>query len=228
MIWFSAFILGLMGSFHCIGMCGPIAMAIPGGNSNTKAMNLLLYNSGRIITYSIIGLTFGIIGKGIFIAGFQQTLSIVVGVLILGYLIINHLSGKNKFEKITFVHLFIKKSLARLFNIKSRGSAFGIGMLNGFLPCGLVYVAIAGAIAMAEPIYGALYMSLFGLGTVPVMAGMNIVKNKISVSIRTKIRKLIPYAVAVMALLFIVRGLNLGIPYLSPKIEQDQTELKCH
>lgn len=228
MIWFSAFILGLMGSFHCIGMCGPIAMAIPGGKTNTKTLNLLLYNSGRIITYSIIGLLFGIIGKGIFIAGLQQILSIVVGVFILIYLLINHISGKNKFERITFVHLQIKKYFAKLFSIKSHGSAFGIGLVNGFLPCGLVYVALAGAVAMADPLQGSIYMSLFGLGTVPVMAGINIAKNKISVSFRSKIKNLIPYAVALMALLFIVRGLNLGIPALSPKVEKKTTELKCH
>jgi len=228
MIWFSAFVLGLMGSFHCIGMCGPIAMAIPGGQLNSRAINLLLYNFGRIISYSSIGLLFGIIGKGIFIAGLQQTLSVVVGISIFLYLLINYITGKNKFEQLTFVHLFIKKSLSKLFSIESRTSAFGIGLLNGFLPCGLVYVAIAGAVAMADPMEGALYMSLFGMGTVPVMAGINIAKNKISINFRTKVKKLIPYAVGVMALLFIVRGLNLGIPYLSPRIEKEQTELKCH
>lgn len=228
MIWLSAIVLGLMGSFHCIGMCGPIAMAIPGGGSDSRTINLFLYNFGRIITYSIIGLLFGIIGKGIFIAGLQQTLSIVAGISILLYILINYISGKNKFEKLTFAHLFIKKSLSKLFSIKSRKSAFGIGLLNGFLPCGLVYVAIAGAVAMAGAMEGALYMALFGFGTVPVMAAINIAKNKISISFRTRMRKLIPYAIAVVALLFIVRGLNLGIPYLSPKIEKEQTEIKCH
>lgn len=228
MIWLSAFVIGLLGSFHCIGMCGPIALAIPSGKNINRAFNLLLYNSGRIITYSIIGLLFGIIGKGIFLAGIQQKLSIIIGVLILLYLLIVIISGKNKLEKVTWFHLNVKKKLSQLFKINSKGSVFGIGLMNGLLPCGLVYIAIAGAIALASPAEGLLYMALFGLGTVPIMAGITLVKNFITIKARSRIRKLIPLAIAAMALLFIVRGLNLGIPYISPKVNTEQTAVSCH
>ena len=228
MIWFSAFILGLLGSFHCIGMCGPIAMAIPGGKKNSRHINLFLYNSGRIITYASFGLIFGIIGKGFFLAGIQQNISIVVGALILLYVLFTLISGTDKLEKITVLHIQIKKYLSKLFKVNSKSSVLGIGLMNGFLPCGLVYVAIAGAVAMADPLEGTAYMAMFGLGTIPVMAAITLVKNYLTIDIRSKIRKLIPFAIAAMAILLIVRGLNLGIPYISPKIEIAKTEMKCH
>ena len=79
MLW-TALVLGLAGSFHCIGMCGPIAFVIPVDRSSKSRMifQIFLYNLGRIITYSLIGVLFGLIGKGLYLAGFQQRLSILI------------------------------------------------------------------------------------------------------------------------------------------------------
>jgi sulfite exporter TauE/SafE len=103
--------------------------------------------------------------------------------------------------------------------------------LNGLLPCGLVYVAIAGAISSGDAISGMLFMILFGLGTFPAMFAATIFGRFINLNIRKKINQAIPALAVVLAVLFILRGLSLGIPYISPKISAqtiNQTEMECH
>jgi len=104
-----------------------------------------------------------------------------------------------------------------------------IGFLNGFLPCGLVYMAIFGAIATGNALQGSLYMALFGLGTIPLMTSAIYLGNFLNVQVRQRIRKAIPVFVAVIAGLFILRGLGLGIPYVSPKpiAETVSAEMEC-
>src|SRR5210317_413309 len=84
MLW-SALIFGLLGSFHCIGMCGPIAfvLPIPKGNKSKSFFGTSLYHIGRILSYSLIGLLFGLLGKGLYLAGFQQRLSILIGIIMI-------------------------------------------------------------------------------------------------------------------------------------------------
>ncbi len=110
-----------------------------------------------------------------------------------------------------------------MFAIRSFQSLFFIGMLNGLLPCGLVYMAIAGAIGTGGVAEGSLYMILFGLGTIPMLLSISLAGNIMSIAVRKRINKLIPVLVVIVGVLFILRGLSLGIPYLSPpkqKIEQ--------
>ena len=107
-----------------------------------------------------------------------------------------------------------------MFSIRSYTSLFFIGMLNGLLPCGLVYMAIAGAIGCGEVLTGTLYMILFGLGTIPMLLGITLAGNMMSFTIRKRINKLIPILVVIVGILFILRGLSLGIPYLSPPREK--------
>lgn len=230
MFW-TAFTLGLLGSFHCIGMCGPIALALPvGGNSFLqKVAAAFVYNSGRILTYSVFGIIFGIIGKTFALAGFQQWFSIAIGVLIVVSILVPQLfSGAQKVSG--FAYRFtsrIKEDMRNFFNQRSFSSFFFIGTLNGLLPCGLVYLAVAGASATSGPAEGAAYMALFGAGTLPVMLSIVTAGNFISLSIRNRIRKAMPYVIFLIGVLFILRGLNLGIPYISPKISKGGVE-KCH
>jgi uncharacterized protein len=227
MLWM-AFTIGMLGSFHCIGMCGPIALALPVVHRNeaSKAMGILFYNFGRVLTYGFLGALFGVIGAGFFISGLQQTFSITLGIVILLVMFMpSSITGlfkkaENSYARITN----FKHYLSLMFRKKTYPALFGAGFFNGFLPCGLVYLAIAGAAGTGSWAEGALFMMFFGLGTIPVMFGFLVIGQNVSIAARNKIRKAIPVFAIVFALLLIVRGLNLGIPYLSPKMVTEQVE----
>lgn len=228
----AAFTLGFLGSFHCIGMCGPIALALPLSNSNKLArlVGALLYNFGRSFTYALFGVVFGLLGKSFVIAGFQQSVSILLGVLILVVVLLPE-SAMSRFKftsKMMLVIGKLKSKFIHLFSQKNYRSLFLIGLLNGLLPCGLVYLGVIGAIASGDAMQGALFMVMFGLGTLPAMFSLALISNQISISFRTKIRKAVPFFVSVMAVLLILRGLNLGVPYVSPKLSKtDSTKHEC-
>jgi len=217
---FSAFIFGLISSFHCIGMCGPIAMMLPvdRNNSAKKVTQIITYHLGRLTAYGTIGFVFGLLGKGFFLAGMQQKLSIFIGVaMILVILIPEKVFARYNFSKPVFVLISkIKTTLGSQFKNKSYQSLFTIGLLNGFLPCGMVYVALFGAIAMQSAGFGILYMILFGLGTIPMMSSVVYMNSFLTIPIRNKIQKVIPFVAVIIGILFILRGLGLGIPYVSP------------
>ena len=217
---YSALILGLLGSLHCVGMCGPIAFMLPVSRNNPvkKFFQIFLYHSGRILSYGIIGLTFGLIGKSLNLFGVQQQLSIGIGAIMI--LII--LLPSKQFQKFNFsTPLYriigkVKSSLGKALKKKTPDTFFTIGFLNGFLPCGLVYMAVFGAIAAGNVLNGSLYMVLFGLGTIPLMTTAVYFSSLLGGAMRKKVQKLIPVFVILIGLLFIIRGLGLDIPYLSP------------
>jgi uncharacterized protein len=234
-IW-TGFIVGLVGSMHCVGMCGPIALALPVfGETRFKIIvGRLLYNLGRIITYSVMGALFGLFGSRLVLFGLQQYLSVIIGALILGYVIIPRKWKTRISEQRFYMHIvtFIKSNFSKLISKRTNRSLFTIGLLNGVLPCGFVYVGIAGAAATGNWINGAAYMALFGIGTTPIMFATAMLGKIITFDLRKKINKMVPAFTAVLALLFILRGLNLGIPYLSPKFEYQpqktvQPEIDC-
>lgn len=219
MFIFAALSLGFLGSFHCIGMCGPIAMAIPVKKNSYFSIftGALIYNMGRIVTYTCLGLLFGLLGKGFVLAGWQNFLSVALGVCILILLFIPHLLTMHIHTGffIGFIGK-LKSKMRLLFGIHTMRSLFIIGVLNGLLPCGLVYLGITGALAMGDTINGTLFMLAFGLGTLPTMLFITFIRDYISARFRNRIKKMIPVFITVMALLLILRGLNLGIPYISP------------
>jgi len=233
MEFFSALILGFIGSLHCAGMCGPIAIALPLSNKSwfERIAGGLLYNTGRTITYIFLGAIFGLAGMGLALGGLQQWTSIAVGIIMVLSVIVPRISfinqGFNKISgpfsaklKIAFGRLFIKRSILSL---------FAIGLLNGFLPCGLVYIALAGALVMSQVYEGALYMLFFGIGTIPMMLAISLAGNLISQRFRIRLAKVVPYFIILLGILFILRGMNLGIPYLSPKLAQEgnKTTMEC-
>jgi uncharacterized protein len=219
-MFYTAFIFGLISSFHCIGMCGPIAMMLPVDRDNQakKVTQIMTYHIGRLTAYALIGLVFGLLGKGLFLAGIQQKLSVFIGLaMIVVVLIPEKVFARYNFSKPVFVLISkIKSTLGKQFKNKSYQSIFTIGLLNGFLPCGMVYVALFGAIAMQSESFGVLYMVLFGLGTVPMMSSVIYLHSFLTIPVRNKIQKVIPYIAVAMGVLFILRGLGLGIPYVSP------------
>ncbi len=221
-LFLTAFSLGLLGSFHCLGMCGPIAFTLP--VKNNRFLSALLYNSGRIITYSTFGLFFGVIGQGLKTATTQQFLSIAFGVLlIVGTLVptrfLNQFKVSGYFVKAVSQ---LKFTLSKFIHQKGVLSLLVIGLLNGLLPCGLVYAAIGGSIATGNTSDGVLFMAAFGSGTLPMMFIAIYFSNFISVKFRNKVRKILPVLLVIMGLQLIVRGLNLNIPYISPKINVEK------
>ena len=169
-IFISGLLLGAIGSVHCIGMCGPIALSLPvvSERPSSKFLGTLLYNAGRIFTYAVLGALFGLVGSGFSIIGLQQWLSISLGLLILVFLVVpsRHFTHSNLGSKLM---MQLRQNLARFFARRNYESLFSIGLLNGILPCGMVYMAVAAAIATSAVAKSSLFMAAFGLGTLPVM-----------------------------------------------------------
>ena len=230
----TALIFGLLGSFHCVGMCGPIAFMLPVDRSNNvrKFGQIFLYHFGRITAYSIIGLVFGLVGKSLNLFGMQQQLSIIIGILMLLVIFIpQKLFNKYNFSRPLYKIIGkVKSALGKELKKKTPDTFLTIGFLNGFLPCGLVYMAVFGAIATGGAWTGSLYMALFGIGTIPLMTLAIYLGNFLNVQVRTRIRIAIPVFVVVIACLFILRGMGLGIPYISPKpvTEIVDSNIECH
>ena len=233
-MFFTAVLFGLISSLHCIGMCGPIVMMLPVDRKNKtkKAAQILTYHFGRILAYASIGFIFGLLGQGFFMAGFQQQLSIFVGILMIVFVLVpSKITAKYNFSNAIFRIIGnVKAVLRNQFKNKSYQSLFAIGFLNGFLPCGMLYVALFGAIAMQSPFFGSLYMILFGFGTIPLLSSVLYLDTFLSISARNKIQKMMPIVVICIGLLFICRGLGLGIPYISPSTLSlfIQAKPNCH
>ncbi len=231
---FSAFVLGLLGSFHCIGMCGPIAFMLPVDRTNTykKVSQIVIYHIGRLLAYSIIGLVFGLIGKSLYIFGFQQQLTIIIGILMILVVVIpDKVFNKYQISKPIYSSISkLKSALGSALKRKTADTFLTIGFLNGFLPCGLVYMALFGAIASANALEGGLYMVVFGLGTIPLMTTVIYFSHLLKGTVRQKIQKAIPVFIVFIGALFILRGLGLGIPYLSPAPVYDlvSNTIDCH
>ncbi|RMG60393.1 MAG: sulfite exporter TauE/SafE family protein [Bacteroidetes bacterium] len=220
MLW-TGFILGLTSSLHCVGMCGPIALALPGrGGSLGKILpGRLAYNLGRVATYATLGTAVGLFGEGLSFAGFQQGLSIALGVLLL-LLSLFTFRVESRFLALPAVTRFmggLKRRLGKLMRIDSTSSLFHIGILNGLLPCGFVYLGLAGAASLGSGASGLLYMSLFGLGTLPGMLSMSLI-GKLTPGLQRYSRPIMLAVSLLFASWLIVRGLDLGIPYLSPEL----------
>jgi sulfite exporter TauE/SafE len=211
-----AIALGLIGSLHCAAMCGPLLLAIPlpPGGSGRFLAGRLIYQGGRITTYCLLGLGAGLIGKTISLAGLQRGLSILLGLAILaGFLLSKKVSLSAPVVRLV-AHL--KNAMSAQFRQRTFRSLALLGMLNGLLPCGLVYVALAGALSQGNLPGGILYMALFGLGTLPTMLGIGLSGKMFPPAFRLKLRSALPVGVCVVAGLLILRGMALGIPYLSP------------
>ncbi len=236
MLWpviISGFTLGAAGSLHCVGMCGPLSLALPVHHlSKTKKFfSLLLYQFGRIITYSLIGLIFGLAGRRIYISGYQQWFSIGMGILVLSLAILYFI--QNKTIHLKFLNRFyfsVQKLISRLLkSITGSLSFLLMGMANGLLPCGMVYIAVAATLSFTDVMQSVSFMAMFGAGTLPAMMMVAYAGQLIKLEVRQTLRKAIPFFVVTMGVLLILRGLNLGIPFISPELPQSPGQaLICH
>jgi len=225
----TALVFGLVTSFHCAGMCGPIAVALPlpGKGVAEKLGGGVLYNLGRTTTYVLLGAIFGLLGQGINALGFQSWLSVITGLLMISTVAFPSLFKFNISGSANFAFLnFIKKSLRNLFSTRTYASLFTIGILNGFLPCGPLYSAIIIATGRGNMMDSILFMLFFGLGTMPMLLSISALGNFLSHGIRRKLSYFLPVVIVIIGLLFILRGLNLGIPYLSPKKEKIEMKME--
>jgi sulfite exporter TauE/SafE len=233
-MFISAFLLGLLGSLHCVGMCGPIAFMLPVDRSNSvkKISQISVYHIGRLLAYGLIGLVFGILGKSFYLFGVQQQLSIAIGIIMIILVLIPYksISKYNLSKPIHKIIAKVKSSLGNALKKKTADTFITIGFLNGFLPCGLVYMAVFGAIATGGLLEGSMYMVLFGLGTIPLMTSAIYLGKFLNQSIKQRIQKAIPVFVVLIGVLFILRGLGLGIPYISPApvVEMASSAIECH
>lgn len=231
---YTALIFGLVSSLHCIGMCGPIAMMLPVDRNNPtqKAFQILLYHAGRLTSYATLGLLFGVLGKGLYLAGMQQRFSIVLGILMILIAIVpEKIFTQYNFSKPIYKLISkVKSSLGSQFKRKTADAFFTIGIFNGLLPCGLVYAALFGAIAMQNVTLGVTYMLLYGLGTIPLMSAVVYISNLLSLPVRSKLQKIVPIITVVIGLLFVLRGMGLDIAYISPSTLHlfVQAEANCH
>lgn len=231
----TALVMGAIGSMHCVGMCGPLALSLPVVSASPagKMLSTLLYNLGRMVTYAALGAVLGLVGASFALVGFQQALSITAGLLILIYLV----WPSNKWfttgnKSVQQFFSLIRNNLGKLFKQKKYQSVFFIGLLNGLLPCGLVYMAVAGAVSTGSVAKSSLFMAAFGLGTLPLMWSVAFFGSIINIELRANIRKAYPYLMFIMACLLIIRGLGLGIPYLSPDFNSEGANVngmvECH
>lgn len=220
-----ALALGLFGSLHCAVMCGPIALALPAsGKSRSKfLLNRFQYHLGRISTYALLGLILGFTGSGLKLAGLQQPVSIAAGIIVLVvYFFSQSLSFSNPAGNWFQSKLIrgMRNGLQQGYKKHKAFTTFGLGMLNGLLPCGLIYVALIGALALGDPIKSVLFMVLFGIGTSPALLGIGLIGSKLKSAILPRVPWVVPVVVVMFSSLLILRGLSLGLPYISPDLSQ--------
>ena len=230
MIW-TAFLLGILGSLHCLGMCGPIVLALPTFKKSFFSLlfSRLFYNSGRIITYGLLGLLIGLVGEGISFSGFQQKLSVFAGIVIIVLALFTNQTLLSKVNvKLTGFNFWIKSKLGAYLKKRSVFSSLLVGLANGFLPCGLVYLAMGGALAAGSWEESSLYMMVFGLGTSLAMFTLGLAGNFLGLKFKASFNRLIPYIAVFLGVLLILRGMNLGIPYISPEISTGGNVEICH
>jgi sulfite exporter TauE/SafE len=223
--------LGFIGSFHCIGMCGPIALTLPVQHLDGvgKQAGILLYNAGRVTAYAGLGVLSGWLGRQFYLGGLQQWLSIILGGGMLLLIIMQYgFPSSRTALNISFYTRPLTRMLGTLLRRRQQHTLYAIGFLNGLLPCGLVWFAITGAIATGSHIQGAFFMAAFGMGTLPAMIALSWCNDLISLRFRNRIRQCIPYAVSIMAILLIMRGLHLNIPYLSPVLPAPNEKVIQH
>lgn len=226
-----ALLMGFTGSLHCAGMCGPIVWVMPfqALRGVKKWLGIALYHAGRITVYGLMAVLFFSF-KSLFHPEWQQYISIGLGILLLLAGIISFIPGHTIKISLPWAG-FVRKQLGKFIGNPSLGTLLMSGMLNGLLPCGLTYMALSASVAATEAIYAFLFMVVFGMGTVPMLVSLTVLKNKAAFLRTAHIRKLVPVVMFVFGCLFVVRGMNLGIPYLSPKVTVEKHEIKsscCH
>lgn len=223
LILVSAIGIGFFGSFHCVAMCGPIALSLPYRRGQSW-FGPLLYNLGRISGYSFLGIAAGMFHQAAVFAGLQRWISLIAGGLLLLFLLGK---GEQRFWKVPILRKGLQRLQARMSAYLKQGrrsAMFHIGLLNSFLPCGFVYLGLAAASTQTAIVSSMAYMAAFGLGTLPAMLGMTLLGSRLQPGKYPWLTPALNGLGYVVAILLIIRGLELGIPYLSPVFENGVAE----
>lgn len=218
----TGFVFGIAGSLHCIGMCGAIVLALPAGEQPAVrfALARTLYHLGRVFSYSLMGAMVGLLGGKLLLPALQQDLSIIAGAaMIMAVFFPRIVRSVNFLERLLApATRKLTGMISRLIGSGKTGSMFALGVLNGFLPCGFVYMAVTAATLTGDYFSGTLFMAGFGFGTIPAMLAVSFFPKIISADLRLKLMRILPAFQVLVGLLLIIRGMGLGIPYLSPKL----------
>lgn len=215
----SMFLLGLGGSLHCLGMCGPLVMAVPFPKSRSTYFTQFLYFFGKALAYGLLGILVGLMGLKSVWGESQRFISVFAGVLILLMTVFPLLKpGIGRF--------FFQKQFQSVYKQISKSPGWyhflQLGFLNGLLPCGMVYMALAAALAAGSPVNAFIGMLVFGFGTAPILWAIAILKTGLKFDLKSKLKPITVSISIFVGLLLILRGLNLGIPYISPKMDTSQ------
>lgn len=229
-MYWTAFFLGLAGSLHCAAMCGPLMLALPMSRAARweAAAQVMIYQLGRIGTYGALGVLFGLLGKGVALAGFQQALSILAGGLLLvaAFFAVEWERAALSMPGIRALTQWVQRRIATILHRHPRGASLAVGMLNGLLPCGLVYAAVAGAISMTSGLGGSVFMVLFGLGTLPLLFVLMISGQRLGGAWRARLRVVQPALLVVAGMLLLSRGLHLDLSLFESAVPKALPD--CH
>lgn len=228
-----AFTLGLFGGLHCVGMCGPLALSCVGPEDGSKSAIIrraISYNVGRVISYGLLGIVFGLVGSVVLLADAQKLMSILLGaVLIAVFLLSIDLERLiNSHSQVQTLYVRLRSWSSRTFSTTAQKSPLLIGLLNGFLPCGLIYLALAGALASGSILSGMAFMAVFGLGSIPVMMALILGVGSIPSKLRMQFRKLLPYATLSFGIFLIYRGMVVDMPMQLDFWHALQHPIMCH
>lgn len=222
-----AFALGLLGSMHCAAMCGPLhlALPVPPGGAGRVVAGRVVYQLGRVVTYCLLGVVAGLAGRSLFVSGVQRWASIFLGVaVLLGFFASKKIAVSA--PVVRFV-VWLKSAMSAQLRQRAFRSLALLGLLNGLLPCGLVYAALAAAATQGSPSATIGFMAVFGAGTLPMMLAISLSQKSFPAAWRIKLRAAIPLGICLLAALLILRGMSLGIPYVSPDLAADASGC-CH
>lgn len=220
----SALLMGFLGSLHCAGMCGPIMMILPFRNMHSwkKVLGITLYHFGRISVYAAMGLALHSF-RLLFHPAWQQGISLTLGALMLLFGLSTFIANRISIQ-LPWTG-FVQKMAPKFMGRTSFPALFTAGILNGLLPCGLVYMALSMATVAPDSTSAAFRMYAFGLGTIPALVTITLLQRRIFAG-GLSLKKFVPIGLLVLGSLFLVRGMNLGVPYLSPSVEVKGTEVK--
>lgn len=213
-----AFLMGLLGSLHCAVMCGPIVLGLPlkqSGNWHTFGQ-IFLYQVGRVLAYTLLGIGIGIVGSSLKFYANQEALGILIGLVLILFSFF-HLSG-NYLTGVQKLQIKLVGPISRLMGqvFKLPFWAFFAGFLNGLIPCGIVYLALAAALNQASIKDAGFFMFLFGVGTTPLMFFVSIGGVYLKKYVKFNTQRIIPWFMLFMGVLFVLRGMDLDIPFFSP------------
>jgi len=224
--------MGAVGGLHCIGMCGPIVFLLPvKGRGSRRFLGLGLYHLGRILAYTLLGVAFGLIGKGLSLFGWQQKLSVLTGITLILAAFFPLLKSFPFSQKLSRLLGGTQSRFAEFFKSGRPDALLSIGFLNGFLPCGLTYMAVFGSLATGDALQGGLFMSVFGLGTIPLLSSPQVLKSIMNPLLRRVQPRVVSLLLTIVGVVFILRGMGIGIPYVSPKAptaQQQVNGMECH